>query len=136
MCWEIPCLSKVRKALKYWTWMWNTSLLVLKLINSKVRKKFGCFNLTLNRFYSKNPSFNLIPQLYDEFSKIRETPKIVVNKSKCFSVQLEISLNFVIKNKILKTLLVNFLTISGSLKDFSFFLLKNGGGPIFFWLES
>ena len=44
-----------------------------------------------------------------------------MNKSKCFSVQLEISLNFEIKNKILKKILVNFLTISGSFKDFSFF---------------
>ena len=56
-----------------------------------------------------------------------------LNKSKCFSVQLEISLNFEIKNKILKKLLVNFLTISGSFKDFScFFTKKWGGGPHFF----
>ena len=63
--------------------------------------------------------------------------EIELNKSKCFSVQLEISLNFEIKNKILNKILVNFLTISGSFKDFSgFFTKKWGGVPIFFWLES
>ena len=66
-----------------------------------------------------------------------KTASIEANKSKCFSVQLGISLNFEIKNKILKKILVNFLTISGSFKDFSFFLTKKWGGvPIFFWLES
>ena len=54
------------------------------------------------------------------------------NKSKCFSVQLEISLNFEIQNRILKKFLVNFLTISGSSKDFSGFLLTKWGGG-FFW---
>ena len=61
--------------------------------------------------------------LWNELNKIKTS----------FSVQLEISLNFEIKNKILKTFLVNFLTISGSFKDFDFFLLKNGGGSPFFF---
>ena len=56
-----------------------------------------------------------------------------MNKSKCFSVQLEISLNFEIQNRILKKFLVNFLTISGSFKDFSgFFFTKKWGGAHFF----